>query len=189
MEERLLNLSNEKLEELNNFIDMNLRNRKRDSDYRLLHSISGMMSQGIKIGDRYIKENDRQFSMEKTREIVLNFYKELDSELFEKVNNIVSGNSSFEFRMYRYDENEDFSKVGEDGFPIHKKSGSVESHDGKSVIYVPCKGNLDDIYLLAHELSHTFDFPIKWRGTWYPPAPIPAMAVHIENQFPILLPR
>ena len=158
MEEELLRLSNERLEELNNFIDMNLRNRKRDSDYRLLYNLSGMMSQGIKIGDRYIEQNDKQVSMEKTKEIVLSFYKELDSELFEKVNNIISGNSSFEFRMYKYDENEDFSKLGEDGFPIHRKGGSVDSHDGKSVMYVPCRGNIDDVYLLAHELSHTFDF-------------------------------
>ena len=30
--------------------------------------------------------------------------------------------------------------------------------NGKVGIYVPCKGTVEDIYLLVHELSHTFDF-------------------------------
>lgn len=33
----------------------------------------------------------------------------------------------------------------------------VFSKNGKSAIYMPYKGTIEDIYLLVHELSHTFD--------------------------------
>ena len=60
--------------------------------------------------------------------------------------------------MYQLKEDEDFSKTKDDGMPIHTKTPCVMSRNGKSAIYVPCKGTIEDIYLLVHELSHTFDF-------------------------------
>lgn len=55
------------------------------------------------------------------------------------------------------DKNEDFSATKSDGMPIHTKTPCVFSKNGKSAVYVPCKGTIEDIYLLVHELSHTFD--------------------------------
>ncbi len=62
-----------------------------------------------------------------------------------------------DFNMYMLDKNEDFSATKSDGMPIHTKTPCVFSKNGKSAVYVPCKGTIEDIYLLVHELSHTFD--------------------------------
>lgn len=165
MEEEKLQLSNDRLEALNNFIDLNLRNRRNSTNYHLLYDVSKMMTFNLKLGDRHIKEPDKPYSLEETRKIVLDFYNDLDSELYEKVNDIVSGNSKFEFRMYYLKDVDDFSEVDENGFPKFSKGPCVKSLDDKSVLYIPCKGDIDDAYLLAHELSHTFDITDRYNPT------------------------
>jgi len=157
MEEEKLQLSNDRLKALNNFIDLNLRNRTKSTNYHLLYDVSKVMTFNLKLGDRHIKEPDKPYSLEETRKIVLDFYSDVDSELYEKVNSIVSGNSKFDFRMYYLKDVDDFSEVDENGFQKHTKGACVDSHNGISVVYVPCKGNINDAYLLAHEVSHTFD--------------------------------
>ena len=62
-----------------------------------------------------------------------------------------------DFNMYMLDKNEDFSATKSDGMPIHTKTPCAFSKNGKSAVYVHCKGMIEDIYLLVHELSHTFD--------------------------------
>ena len=59
--------------------------------------------------------------------------------------------------MYMLDGNEDFSKTKSDGMPVHTRIPCVFSRNGKSAVYMPYKGTIEDIYLLVHELSHTFD--------------------------------
>lgn len=151
-------ISHDKLKLLNNCINENLKNRKNSTDYSLLYNISIMMTNGFKIKDRYTDEITKPLSMEETKEIALQFFKELDQKAYEKVKGIVEGNSEFSFSMYMLDEKEDFSKTDNDGMPIYTKIPSVVSKNGKSGVYVPCKGTIEDIYMLVHELSHTLDF-------------------------------
>ncbi len=132
--------------------------RKNSTDYSLLYDISKMMTKGFKINDRHTDEIKKTSSMEETKKIALQFFKGLDQELYEKVKEIVEGNSQFSFNIYESDENEDFSKTDNDGMPIHTKIPSVVEINGKFGVYVPCKGTIADIYELVHELSHTLDF-------------------------------
>ena len=160
-------ISAEKLKTLNDLINENLQNRKNRTDYSLLYEISKMMTNGIEIKDRHTKKITKPLSMEETKEIALQFFKGLDQELYEKIKEIVEGNSKFSFNMYKLDENEDFSKTDNDGMPIHTKIPSVISRNGKFGVYVPCNGNIKDIYALVHELSHTLDFVEPDNSTRY----------------------
>lgn len=148
----------DKMQMLNSFIDENLRNRRNSTDYDLLYRVSGMMTNGVHIKDRHTNPITKPSSEEQTKDVALQFFKGLDLELYERVKNILEGKSDFAFNMYKLKEDEDFSKTKDDGMPIHTKTPCVMSRNGKSAIYVPCKGTIEDIYLLVHELSHTFDF-------------------------------
>ena len=148
----------DKMQMLNSFIDENLRNRRNSTDYDLLYRVSGMMTNGVHIKDRHTNPITKPSSEEQTKDVALQFFKGLDQELYERVKNILEGKSDFAFNMYKLKEDEDFSKTKDDGMPIHTKTPCVMSKNGKSAIYVPCKGTIEDIYLLVHELSHTFDF-------------------------------
>lgn len=148
----------DKMQMLNSFIDENLRNRRNSTDYDLLYRVSGMMTNGVHIKDRHTNPITKPSSEEQTKDVALQFFKGLDLELYERVKNILEGKSDFAFNMYKLKEDEDFSKTKDDGMPIHTKTPCVMSRNGKSTIYVPCKGTIEDIYLLVHELSHTFDF-------------------------------
>lgn len=55
----------------------------------------------------------------------------------------------------------DFSSCKASEMPAHTKTPK----NGKSTIYVPCKGTVEDIYLLVHEISHTFDLGEKDNST------------------------
>jgi len=158
MEEKDFYLSDEILEILNSFIDLNISHKSKSTDYDFLYKVSEMMATRIQIGDRYIHEVDKPISLEDAKSIALSFYQDLDQELYEKVSDVVNGNSKFEFRMYPYDRNEDFSKRDENGLPIHTRGAKVQSYKGKSVIYIPCRGTIFDVYSAVHEIAHTFDF-------------------------------
>lgn len=145
------------LPNLNKFIYENMQNRERSTDYNLLYRISKIMSNELKIKDRHINEITKPISEKQTKEVTLQFFKELDQELYEKAKKIIDGNSDIGFNMYMLDGNEDFSKTKSDGMPVHTKIPCVFSRNGKSAVYMPYKGTIEDIYLLVHELSHTFD--------------------------------
>lgn len=151
-------IPDDKLKMLNGFILENLQNRKNSTNYDLLYRISEMMTKNFKIKDRHLDSINKPSTMEETKEIAIQFFKELDQELYEKVKGVIEGNSRFSFNMYMLDENEDFSKIDNDEMPIHTKTPMVLERNGKAGVFVPCKGTLEDIYLLVHELSHTFDF-------------------------------
>lgn len=156
--EKEFEIPSDKMQMLNSFIDENLKNRKNNTNYDLLYNISEMMTKNFKIKDRRYNQITKPSTMKETKEIVLQFFKDIDQELYEDVKEIVEGDSKFSFNMYMLDENEDFSKTDNDGMPIHTKAPCVLERNGKTGVYVPCKGTIEDIYLLVHELSHTFDF-------------------------------
>lgn len=156
--EKEFEIPTDKLQMLNSFIDENLRNRRNSTDYGLLYRISGMMTNWLQIKDRHINQITKPFSEEQTKDVALQFFKGLDQQLYERVKDILDGKSDFDFNMYQLNEDEDFLKTKDDGMPVHTKTACVMSKNGKSAIYVPCRGTIEDIYLLVHELSHTFDF-------------------------------
>lgn len=156
-DEKKFEIPDNKLEMLNAFIHENLKNRRNSTDYNLLHTISGLMTKGLNVNDRKFSDITTPSSESQTIQIALQFFEELDQELYKKARSIVEGNSEIDFNIYKLDPSEDFSRTKSDGMPIHTKTPCVKSIDGKSSVYVPCKGTVEDIYLLVHELSHTFD--------------------------------
>ncbi|MGN1326594.1 MAG: hypothetical protein ACI4VQ_00690, partial [Clostridia bacterium] len=156
-EERKIEIPEEKIQLLNEFIQKNLDNRRNSTDYELLHKISEMIARDLKVTNRNFGEITKPSTEEHTQKVALEFFKSLDKDLYERAKNIIEGNSDIEFNMYKLDKDDDFSMQKDNGMPVHTKKPCVFSKKGKSAVYVPCKGTIEDIYLLVHELSHTFD--------------------------------
>ena len=66
------------LQKLNRFIEKNLQNRKNGTNYNLLYKISEITKRKIKISNRQIKKITTTSSKEQTKNITLEFFKELD---------------------------------------------------------------------------------------------------------------
>ena len=77
------------LPNLNKFIYENMQNRERSTDYNLLYRISKTMSNELKIKDRHINEITKPISEKQTKEVTLQFFKELDQELYEKAKKLL----------------------------------------------------------------------------------------------------
>lgn len=156
-QENEFKIPEKKIQMLNEFIQKNLYNRRNSTDYNLLDKISGMITRNLKVTNRNFGEITSPSTEEQTKKVALEFFKGLDKDLYERAKNIIEGNSDIDFNMYKLDKNDDFSMQKYDGMPVHTKTPCVISKNGKSAVYVPCKGTVEDIYLLVHELSHTFD--------------------------------
>lgn len=61
-----------------------MQNRERSTDYNLLYRISKIMSTELKIKDRHINEITKPISEKQTKEVTLQFFKELDQELMKR---------------------------------------------------------------------------------------------------------
>ena len=155
--EKEFELSDDRLDRLNHFIQQNINNCRKGTDYELLHKISEMMVRNIKITNRNVKPITTPSTKENTQNIALEFIKSIDAKLHEQAKNIVEGNSDIAFKMYKFDKNTDFSLKNEDGLPLYTKMPCVFSRNGRSTLYMPYRGTVEDISLLVHELSHTFD--------------------------------
>ena len=156
-EEKDLEIPNDKMQVINNCIHENLVNRRKSTDYNMLHQISEMIIKNLKIKDRNTNEKYPPIAEEKTKEVVLDFFKSLDEEWYERAKSIISGNSDMEFNMYQDSPNLDFSKTNSDGLPLYSRGPCVITRNGKNAMYIPCKGDLRDVCTLVHEISHTFD--------------------------------
>ena len=150
------------IRQLNIVIHENLKNRSRYIQYQLLEEISKNITFGIKIPDRQIKDPETYISMDRTVEIVLEFFRNMDSELYEKAKAIIDKKTDFDFKMYDVRKIVDFDTVTAEGLPVYSSNGLVISQNGKKCVYIPCKETLNDCFILVHELSHTFDFIDKY---------------------------
>lgn len=154
-DEKEFEIPNDKLKMLNGFIHESLKNKRNITYYNLLFTISEMMSIGLNVKKQHSSKITTPSTEDQTKKIALQFFKGLDQELYEKIKTIVEGNSEIDFNMYKLDKIEDFSRTKGDCFPVYTKTPSVISRDGKSAVYVPCTGTIEDIYLLVHQLLST----------------------------------
>ena len=125
------------LQKLNRFIEKNLQNRKNGTNYNLLYKISEITKRKIKISNRQIKKITTTSSKEQTKNITLEFFKELDQELYEKCKKIIEGKSNINLSMYKLEKNEELSITQSNKMPIHTKTPCTYSKNGKTAIYIP----------------------------------------------------
>ncbi len=112
----------------------------------------------------------RPLSQNEIISIVLGFYKQLDPEYYQMAKNIII-NKDNNISIVLYDEKTkellpndfDFPKYSKDGSKIltkydelqidsHQKPRIIQTNRGK--IYIELEGNIQDAYVLAHELAH-----------------------------------
>lgn len=148
------------MENLNNLIERNLQNAKGGINYELHHTIAGMMATQMQMPRNNFQGISTPSTEEQTKSIVLGFFKDLDDELYKKVKGIVEGTSEIGFNMYS--ANSDIV-----GTPLHPGQPCVLKENGRPIVCLPYEGTIQDVYLLTHELSHTFDMMPRENITRY----------------------
>lgn len=156
--EEYYEMSEEKLKELNDYIHKCIICERDYTNYELLYLISRGVIENIREPYFRIQKNEKYFSKEQTIKIALEFYKNLDKELYEKVKNIIEGKSDIRFKIYNYDPKSDSEKVDDEGLPIYSKTPMFLKYYEKKILYLPCNETIEDVYVLIHELAHTLDY-------------------------------
>ncbi len=148
------------MENLNNLIERNLQNAKGGINYELHHTIARMMATQMQMPRNSFQEITTPSTEEQTKSIVLGFFKDLDDELYKKVKEIMEGTSEIGFNMYS--ANSDIV-----GTPLHPRQPCVLKENGRPIVCLPYERTIQDVYLLTHELSHTFDMMPRENITRY----------------------
>ena len=148
------------IEKLNGFIHENLVNRRNATPYGLLRNIAEQMTFGIKIPDRRFPAIKQKMEIDRAKKIVLDFFKSVDEQWYEKAKAIIEGKSEFEFHIYYKDEISPrlMDTKRQDGLPLYSSFGCLHSNKNGKGIYVPCERSIRDVFILAHEISHSFDY-------------------------------
>ena len=148
------------IKQLNAFIHENLIHRKNLTPYGLLEDVSKQMTFGIKIPDRRFLRISQSMTIDQVKKIALDFLKSIDEELYQKAKSIINGKTDFEFNIYYKDEisPKQMDVKRKDGMPKYTSFGCLHTTNGKKGIYIPCERNIRDVYLLVHEISHSFDY-------------------------------
>lgn len=111
-----------------------------------------------------------KLTSEQVIELTKSFFKSINTDLSNKVNDILSGktrndNEQFiDLQIYPYSENLKYYQTRYDtnskNYGIRRRQAMAEMPNINSndmIIYVPEKGDLRDLYALVHEISHSFD--------------------------------
>lgn len=97
---------------------------------------------------------------------VLEFYQELDNGMYEKAKSIITGTSKIP--IYIYDKkagslnhypNNPMVTTQKAVIYAYDKNGGKRRYirNGRKTIFVPMRGEIEDVYDLSHELAHTMD--------------------------------
>jgi len=166
------------LEELNIAIDKVIREKESmNLDYDLLEKALGVMLRNVKRLEEQPITILIPIKKEKVLKIVLDFFKSIDSEFYNKaINTILQQTENIKMRIYNVHEIEDFSEEDEVGLLKYTQNANVEGIDGYASVHIPTKKELDseeekilgkdecgleDLYAVVHETSHLFDLDLE----------------------------
>lgn len=167
MRERLKKVNNKEelssinIKKINEMIQACLINRRNFTNYKMLYDVSKRMSTELFILNRQNEPIQTEMDAETIKKITLDFFKSVDETFYKKAKEIINQETSIEFRMYKKEEITDYEEKDDDGIPRYSKVASVHNNGKRTVMFVPLNGNIEDIYLLVHEISHTFDLNIE----------------------------
>ena len=144
------------LDELNQIIDNIARSRWQGVDYSYIDDLSLKLLRNIpreKLGTSLF-EYKANVSKEDTINIALDFFRNLDEDFYQKAKRIIDGNST-DIRIIWKEHQSDSESM-----EIASTNKPVVEHGSLGTnIYIPLQGNIEDIYSIVHEISHTFDAP------------------------------
>lgn len=106
---------------------------------------------------------------------VLDFYENLDQGMYEQAKNILTGQSEIPIEIYDKEKARDESNEYPTNPLVRWRQKSIFLTDGNSSrrhklphqmarIFIPREGGIQDAYVLAHEISHTFDTDLNRRN-------------------------
>jgi hypothetical protein len=142
---------------LNEVIEQNMKNRKNTTDYSLIEYVFNRAVGQISIPNRNITEMKTKLTQEQVMKIGLRFFESLDTEIYQRVKDIVEGKTPLEFRIYDIKEITDFTEMEDEEFARYEEIPKYRETDKRAVIYIPLNGTTKDLYTFVHEISHTFD--------------------------------
>lgn len=145
--------------EVNQLVDNVARSRYKDVDYKAI----GKLAQKIlemppeKIKPTINFNYTYNISKEDVIKIVLDFFKSIDIDFYNKALTIINGDDNNVLINYYKVE-----KGDKNSYEYNKKNEARVNYDGdKKTITLPLFGNIKDVYNMVHELSHMFDMPDK----------------------------
>lgn len=166
------------LEELNIAIDKVIEEKESmNLDYALMEKGLGGMLRNVERLEEQPITIVIPIKKEKVLKIVLDFFKSIDSEFYNKaINTILQQTENIKMRIYNVHEIEDFSEEDEVGLLKYTQNANVEGIDGYASVHIPTKKELDseeekildkdecgleDLYAVVHEISHLFDLDLE----------------------------
>ena len=145
------------INEVNSLIDNVARNRYQNVDYVAINNLALKI---LQIPPQKIQPNishNFQYTLSKDEviKIVLDFFKSIDLDFYKKAQAIING------------EEKDISlnffetvNSNDNNYETRKKNEAKVEHVGNvKKINIPSLGNINDVYNMVHEISHTFDLP------------------------------
>lgn len=158
-------------EKLNDYIDRDFQDMKKFKERSYIYSVNDQYRQKVKkINNSKIRNVNRKVNKEQVISTVLNFYQDLDIDLYNHVKDIIMGKSEIPIFIYNVnDKQNNFQEKDKEVFDGNSRLDSCSksillSPDGKqhffkngtSKLYIALSGDIKDYYKLAHELAHTF---------------------------------
>lgn len=164
------------IEQLNNYLDIDSQELSRYTDLHkkiLYGSNHEFAYKTKKIKQTKIGVINRKFNEDEIKKIILDFYENLDIDMYKSAKKILTGQDDFiKISIYEKNNVENLIEPNKD-FPTYLEfptflsaNTTITLPNNKkakiakdvSKIYVPLNGEIQDIYRLAHELAHTFDY-------------------------------
>lgn len=119
-----------------------------------------------------------QIKKEEMLAVMLDFFKSIDDEFYEKAIKIMLGQyDTIKTRIYNVHQVGDFHELDEDGILKYETEPMVYHHKEKSIVYIPQQNDfstkeskvldkdaavLEDLYSIVHEISHLFDLNMEF---------------------------
>jgi len=153
--------------QLNQKVDEDIEEIKYLRERDFLYEINKQYLYGVRpVKYRKTPKIEREISKEEVIKLVLDFYKQFDTAIYSKVKGIINSQDDISISIYEKDykkkfPNEEHCKntmLLTESKVIMLPKGECHIFDNaKHSIHVNLNGDVEDVYKLAHELSHSFD--------------------------------
>ena len=182
--EEFKNISNKDLKRLNETMDMIIieKEKCRISFLFLEHALASYINNNSFINKKDEIEKVKVLKKWEIISIVLDFFKSLDPDIYQKIRNIIFGkNPKIKLNIYKRSGISDFNEEDSEfaGYRRYARNPINKTELNKDIVYLPIRcgwaydkqvctslgkdeGTLEDLFALVHELSHTLDMYLEY---------------------------
>ncbi len=158
-------LNDDSINKLNDSIDNVIEDKEAvNLDYDLLtFALKNMLINRKPIKSRP-KAVETYLSKEEAIKTMLNFFKSIDEEYYNKaIQTVLQQSNKIKMNIYNRKKIKNYDLQDENGIKEYDIGGSVSSRKGFSIVHIPVNDDkhltIDELYTLVHEIVHLFDRP------------------------------